>query len=138
MFWLHVALNAAGDGFVVWRQLNTGPADTVWARSYSASTGWGSFALIDSSLAGTSTVPRIAVNSAGNAFSVWIRNDGTSNNVWANRFTNSAGWGTAELIDSDVNHAFSPRLAVDAAGNALAIWTQFDGTRYNIWANRFE
>jgi hypothetical protein len=28
-------------------------------------------------------------------------------------------------------------VAADAAGNAVAVWRQYDGTRYNIWANRF-
>ena len=133
-----VALNSAGNGFVVWRQVNTGPADTVWARNYSASAGWGSFSLIDTALAGTSTAPVIAVDPVGNAFAVWIRNDGTSFNVWANHFTSGTGWGTAELIDNDLNPASPPKIAVDSAGNALAIWSQYDGTRYNIWANRFE
>jgi hypothetical protein len=29
-------------------------------------------------------------------------------------------------------------VAFDAAGNAIAVWDQYDGIRDNIWANRFE
>jgi len=43
------------------------------------------------------------------------------------------------LIETDnVGDAFVPQIAVDGSGNALAVWHQFDGTVFNIWANRFE
>jgi hypothetical protein len=34
--------------------------------------------------------------------------------------------------------AFGHQIAFDASGNALAVWHQFDGTRSNIWANRYQ
>jgi hypothetical protein len=30
------------------------------------------------------------------------------------------------------------QVAFDADGNAIAVWYQYDGTWYNIWANWFE
>jgi len=69
---------------------------------------------------------------------VWEQSDGTRNNIWANRF-NGTSWGTAELIETeDLGHAFKPKIAIDSSGNAIAVWQQNDGTRNNIWANRFE
>jgi hypothetical protein len=48
-------------------------------------------------------------------------------------------WGTAELIETDnAGDAYNPQIAFDASGNAIAVWNQTDGTRYNIWANYFE
>ncbi len=48
-------------------------------------------------------------------------------------------WGTAVLIETDnAGSAYSPQIAVDAGGNAWAVWEQSDGTRYSIWANRYE
>lgn len=48
-------------------------------------------------------------------------------------------WGTAALAETDnAGSAVNPQIAFDASGNALAVWQQFDGTRYNIWANRYE
>ena len=47
-------------------------------------------------------------------------------------------WGTAALIETDnAGEAYEPQIALDASGNALAVWQQFDGARYNIWANRY-
>jgi hypothetical protein len=42
------------------------------------------------------------------------------------------------LIETDdAGSANSPQVAVDASGNAVAIWRQSDGARNNIWANHF-
>ena len=38
---------------------------------------------------------------------------------------------------NDVGNAGLPQIALDASGNALAVWRQSDGTRDSIWSNRF-
>jgi len=53
--------------------------------------------------------------------------------------TEDGNWSSAGLIETDdAGHALEPQIAIDNNGNALAVWRQFDGTRDNIWANRFE
>ncbi len=48
-------------------------------------------------------------------------------------------WGAAALIETDnAGDARRPQVAFDGNDNALAVWYQSDGTRYNIWANRFQ
>ncbi len=48
-------------------------------------------------------------------------------------------WGTDELIETNnAGSAYTPKTAMDAAGNAMAVWVQHDGTRYNVWANRYD
>ena len=48
-------------------------------------------------------------------------------------------WGTAALIETDnAGDASRAQIAFDANGNALAVWQQYDGTRNNIWANRYQ
>ena len=49
----------------------------------------------------------------------------------------NSGWGTAQLIETDAEIAAAPQVAVDGSGNAVAVWEQYDGTRYNIWSNRY-
>jgi hypothetical protein len=46
-------------------------------------------------------------------------------------------WGEAGLIETSNSDAFRPQIAMDANGNALAVWGHFDGTRTNVWANSF-
>ena len=46
-------------------------------------------------------------------------------------------WHDAPLLSQDNEWgAFDHHEAVDSRGHALAVWEQFDGERYNIWANR--
>ena len=50
----------------------------------------------------------------------------------------NSGWQTAAPIESsDSESALFPEVAIDRSGNAIAVWQQYDGTRENIWSNRF-
>lgn len=55
------------------------------------------------------------------------------------RFTTRDGiWGSPELIESeDTGHAWGQKIAFDANGNAIAVFHVHDGTRQNLWANRY-
>lgn len=77
------------------------------------------------------------MDSGGNATAVWAQIEGPIPSVWANRFVPGAGWGTATRVELSAQAAIQPRVAVDEVGNALGVWEQFDGTRFNIWANRY-
>jgi hypothetical protein len=99
---------------------------------------WGTAAAIDVNTLGYAFSAQIAVNASGSAVAVWLQSDGARDNLWANRYTPTSGWGTATLIEIDnLGDAFAPQIAIDANGNAMAVWTQSDGTRDNVWVNRF-
>jgi len=104
----------------------------------SSSEQWtGGATLIETDNAGGANSPQIAMDATGNAIAVWNQFDGARYNVWANRYTTGSGWGAATLIETDnAGSVSSPQIAMDANGNAVAVWYQFDGTRYNVWANR--
>ena len=131
-----VTVDAAGNALAVWYQ-SDGTRSNIWANRYTVGSGWGNAALIETDNAGDAFFPQVAVDAAGNALVVWYQSDGIRYNIWANRYTAGSGWGTAALIETDTGEALFPQVAVDAAGNALAVWYQSDGTRYNIWANRY-
>ena len=133
-----VAFDANGNAVAVWRQVN-GTRYDVWANRYDAATGWGTATLIETDNTWHAGDPQVAFDTNGNALAVWPQSDSTNYNIWANRYDATTGWGTATLIETDnAGDAFDPQIAFDANGNALAVWRQFDGTRYNIWANRYE
>ena len=134
-----VAFDASGNALAVWTQFN-GTRNNIWANRFTAATNsWGVAALIETDNLGSAEYPQVAVDASGNALAVWELTDGTRSNIWANRFTAAtSSWGTAALIETDnFGDAFSPQIAFDASGNALAVWYQSDGTRSNIYANRF-
>ena len=47
-------------------------------------------------------------------------------------------WNIPVFVSELGKEAGSPQVAVDPDGNAIAIWTQDDGGRFNLLANRFE
>ncbi|WP_054030966.1 hypothetical protein [Desulfatitalea tepidiphila] len=131
-----IAMSDDGTAIAVWRQFD-GTQYDIWANRYDGSS-WGTAELIESDDTGDAEFPQVAMDVDGGAIAVWGQFDGTLTNIWANRFDGSA-WGTAELIEhDDTNNAAFPQVAVDADGGAIAVWEQYDGTRFSIWANRFD
>ncbi len=128
-----VAVDASGNAIAVWKH-----ADDTWSNRFVPGTGWGPAGAIETDEAGSADFPQVAVDAAGNATAVWRQSDGTRANVWANRYVSGSGWGTATLIETaNAGIAMDPKVAVDLAGNATAVWHQHDGTRFSIWSNRF-
>jgi len=134
-FWPQIALDNNGNALVVWAQ-DDGSRTNIMANRFNGS-AWGTAELIETDNAGDALWPQIAVDDSGNAIAVWVQKNGTRYNIQANRFDGSA-WGIAELIETDdAGNALWPQIAFDNNGNALAVWTQDDGSRTNIMANRF-
>jgi hypothetical protein len=133
-----VAMDGSGNAFAVWQQ-SDGTRNNIWANRYTPSGGWGTATLIETSNAGGADSPQVAMDISGNAVAVWQQYDGTRENVMANRYTPSGGWGTAALIATDNTDRdnLNPQVAMDGSGNAIAVWEQYDGNRYNIWAKRY-
>ncbi|VAX26455.1 putative esterase [hydrothermal vent metagenome] len=132
-----VALDPNGNAIVTWRQWD-GTRDNIWANRFVPGTGWGTAEKIATDDTGNALDPQMALDPNGNAIVTWRQWDGTRWNIWANRFVPGTGWGTAEKIETDdTGHAVSPQVALDPKGNAIVTWEQSDGTRTDVWANRF-
>lgn len=136
--WPQVAIDPSGRAIAVWQQTDalTGRFDIYSNRS--TSTGvWSQQTPVENDDAGDATRPHVAVDAGGNAVVVWQQSDGTLENVWSNRYSEDA-WGAAELLEhADRGDALRPRVAMDHEGNAVAVWSQFDGTSDGIWSSRY-
>lgn len=133
-----IALDAVGNAIAVWQQPD-GTTQSIWANRYEIGKGWGTPQLLESDNAGNAQLPQVAVDGAGNALVVWQQSDGSRNNIWANRYQVETGWGTPQLLETDnAGDAQSPKIALNGAGNAIAVWRQYDGSVGYIWANRYE
>jgi hypothetical protein len=107
-----------------------------------AAKAWGTAALIETDNAGEARDAQVAVNAGGQAVAVWQQSDGTSINIYANRYTPAAGWGTPQRISPVVlETSQAAQVAIDSAGNAIAVWTMSNfaqgTTSANIWASRY-
>jgi len=82
----------------------------------------------------------IAMDGNGNGIAVWRQFDGDQYSIFANYYTASTdSWGTAIDIDfTDTYAASNPQVAMNSDGNAMAVWSQSDGTNENIYANRYD
>lgn len=80
----------------------------------------------------------VVFDNHGNAFISWIQPSGTATRrVWAARYDRTNGWEAATLLDSGQGAGISSHIGFDTQGNAMAVWSEFDGTRYNVWARRY-
>jgi hypothetical protein len=142
-----VAVDGAGMAHAVWSQADP-DFENIWAASYTPGSGWGTPELIeppneDPEEDGDATVPRIGVNTAGNAFVVWRQVWDNWGSVWSNRLDPGTGWMTAERIEDIRLAAKRPKIAVDENRHAHAVWlhsSQSDQTGSTDWVrtNRFE
>jgi len=133
-----VAVDADGNAIAVWQQSDAALRFDIWSNRYTPSDGWGGRELIEFEDAGDATKPRVAMDPDGNAVAVWSQFDGTSDDIWSNRYTSRGHWAGPERIETnDTGSAVSPRVVMDANGSAVALWTQPDGAQLSIWSNRY-
>lgn len=79
--------------------------------------------------------PRIAVSPGGStAIAVYESYGGSFYDIQANRYDGTT-WGGFTTIDAGGGDAHAPEIAMDNAGNGVAVWTQNDGTQYRIESN---
>jgi hypothetical protein len=82
--------------------------------------------------------PHIAHDARGNNMAVWEEFDGARYKIWARRRAAGSDWRSPVQIEhNNTGDAYQPRVALDNSGNAMAVWQQSDGKRFDIWANRY-
>ena len=79
-----LALDAAGNGVAVWLQVD-GAHESLWANRFALGS-WGEPVLVETGDDGDAQSPQVALNPEGSGIVVWAQDDGTEDNVWANRF----------------------------------------------------
>jgi hypothetical protein len=104
------------------------------AVSAGAAPAW--LAPVDLSASGQSgEVPQVAFDAQGNAVAVWRRYDSSNWVVQgAVRPAATGAWQTPVDLSVAGGDAFSPQVAVDAQGNAVAVWQRSNGTKTLVQA----
>jgi hypothetical protein len=87
-------------------------------------------------------VPQIALDRTGDGFAVWSEITGTARTIRAERLQAGVGFDGKLALASDTT-ADPPRnsaaqIAVDAQGNAMAIWDVLVSGQYEVRARKFE
>jgi hypothetical protein len=133
-----LAMNANGVAFAVWTQHFGNTPLSVWAARYLPNIGWSEPVPLEAEDAFGSSSPVIAVDRSGHALALWARYDGARGSIYAAYYVPGSGWGSAQLISTGASSdSRMPQVAFDAAGNALAVWSQSDPGIRHIWADRY-
>ena len=148
-----VGMDASGNAIAVWAQ-SDGVFDyssgtpvairyNIWSNRYVPGTGWTGPTLVetldgDNISPRSADAPQIAVSANGQAIAAWTQANAffTGADVWVNRYTPGAGWGTAGMLSNGLNSAGGAMVAIDATGNTMSVWSQVVGTHINLFASR--
>ena len=131
-----VAIDPSGAAQVVWEGWD-GTGSRIYSARYAPETGWEPSAPLGPT-GSDAHYPEIAVDPQGNAIAAWYAG-GARADVWASRYRPGFGWATPVLLDtSSAGDAFNPLVAMDAQGNGIVVWQQYDGTRWGVWAARYD
>ncbi len=83
--------------------------------------------------------PSLALDSSGNPVVSWDEWDGTSNNIYVNRWNGSSWVQLGTFLDANTNqNARNPSLALNSSGNPVVSWNEWDGTSFNIYVKRWD
>jgi hypothetical protein len=124
---LNLAVLANGAAIATWTQ--TGPqARDVLTSRFEPGTGWSTPALLETLNVGANDV-QLAMLPSGVGFAMWLQDTGpaATPNLWVARHTPSGGWSTPVTLETTADTPLSPRIAVSANGDAIAVWS--DGLR---------
>jgi hypothetical protein len=81
----------------------------------------------------------VAVDAQGNGFALWVQGSGSLPFViHAARRVAASGWQASAVITNNVlDNCYGPQIAIDAQGNAVAVWQQQTGTGAYGGVNRY-
>jgi hypothetical protein len=132
-----IAVNRAGNAFATWTQTDPTGRSRIFANR-SVSREWGFPVRVDNVAATSNAIDsHVAIDAAGNALAIYrFEVTASDDAIGASRYTVGAGWSTPVTFDSSNSEIDEAQLAVDPAGNALAVWIE-DGATKHIWANRY-
>ena len=134
---LQLAGDANGNVVAVWQQFDD-VSRTLWSNRFTVASGWSVARLIGVDNLGNALAPQIAGDAEGSAVLVWQQLRGVNTDIWTQRYTADADWGTPELLETDdTGDAFDARIAMGADGHAVAVWIQSVGGPVGFWARVF-
>jgi hypothetical protein len=135
---IHVVADAAGNAMAVWQQALASRAATRATRLNAATGLWSPVVTLNDP-AKNAFEPVAAMDANGNVMVLWYDDQA----VMASRFVASTrSWGAAAAVQPGATVAQElPHVAVDGAGNAIAVWLQAspgNESHREAWAALFD
>ena len=103
-----------------------------------AVSGSGREAVNDDAGSADQTTPRATAGLDGNVYAVWAdaRNSSSIYDIYFAKRSANGSWGANQRADDSPASASAPALAVDAAGNAYALWVDSRRGDADIWFSK--
>jgi hypothetical protein len=126
-----VAIDAQGDAVLVWARMNNGHEIVEATERAASSSAWQPVAALSGPGESLEELPQVAVNDQGNVVVVWERMHGGEETVEAAAgLATSRSWETPVALSGKGEPASEQQVGIDGQGNAVAVWSRFDGTSY--------
>jgi hypothetical protein len=131
-------INVAGDGsaFSIYDS-----GSGVRSSLYTVGSGWAATpSLVSTPTALNAEIPySLESNVSGKRVAIWTNIESASIRLWVNTFDPATGWAIATKLDNRTTGVSDPKVAIDAAGNAIAVWNlRRTSTDLDVWASRFQ
>lgn len=77
---------------------------------------------------------QIGIDAAGNVIAIWREFDGTNTNIQSAILPKGGSWSTPVIISSAAGNNIQsyPQIAVDPAGDTVAVWEELNGANSTI------
>lgn len=135
-----VAVDASGNAVAVWSR-NDGANTIIQSRSKPLNMPWSIVTDDISAVGENASLPQVVLDPVGNAIAVWQRFNGLIPNVTAIEAATkpfNMAWTGAATLSTAGQNAIDPQIAIDPIGNAIAVWSRFDGTHSIIQSAYYE
>ncbi len=123
---LHLAVDQQGDAVGVWQTGNG-----LIQAAYMPGNNFGAFGApqtLETDGTNKPINPTVAIDAAGDAEAVWEHSDGTNLRMEALYGPGGTFGATPQVVSPAGHPATTPQVAMDSAGDAVAVWLESDGT----------
>jgi PKD domain len=131
-----LALEETGDVLAVWSR-TIGVKTVIEAATQSSAKRSWSAAAEPFPVAEDALAPSVVVNRRGDGVIVWTSANQMGLSVLASYRRAGKPWGRPQPVSGTASGSLSPRVAVNARGDALAVWTQSTGSFSRVHASSF-
>jgi len=129
-----LAVDANGDAVAIWERLE-GAEDLAEAAAMPAGGSWRAAETLSKQVENLHT-PEVAIDAAGDATAVWEENIGGVVRIDASTKRAGGKWQTAVTLSAAPGNANEARVAMNARGDAVAVWERFEGEEHVEVAGR--
>lgn len=101
--------------------------------------GWDEPVLAESYDVSSVSDSECATDGNGNFMAVWVQFESPGSSICAALCDADQGWLDAELIEETDEEVVTPKVAMNAAGDAIAAWVQMNESTFkrDVWSNRY-